>query len=80
MATAPVRLLERILDQTVSLTLKDGRSLRGKLLGIDEHMNLVLDDVQETTAEATRRLGRVVLRGSNVISLNAPSGASTKTP
>jgi small nuclear ribonucleoprotein len=65
-------VLERVLEQRVTLLLKDGRRLTGKLLALDEHMNLVLDDAEETTTEMTRHLGRVVLRGSNVVTLHAP--------
>lgn len=79
MVEAPTHLLERVLDQRVTLVLKDARQLTGKLLGLDEHMNLVLDDADESTAEVTRHLGRVVLRGSNVVTLHAPQGAVAKT-
>jgi small nuclear ribonucleoprotein (snRNP)-like protein len=79
MAEAPTHLLERVLQQRVTLVLKDSRQLTGKLLGLDEHMNLVLDDADETTAEVSRHLGRVVLRGSNVVTLHAPQGPATKT-
>ena len=78
MVTPPTQLLERVLQQRVTLTLKDGRLLAGRLMGLDDHMNVVLDDAEETTKEVVRRLGRVVLRGSNVVSLNVPSGAPAK--
>ena len=79
MTDGPTHLLDRLVQQRVTLTLKDSRILTGKLLGSDEHMNLVLEDAEETTAELTRHLGRVVLRGSNVVSLNAPKGGGTPT-
>lgn len=75
---APHLLLDRVLQQRVSLLLKDGRSLTGRLLGTDEHLNVVLDEAEETTPELSRRLGRVVLRGSNVISLHAPAASAAK--
>ncbi len=75
MAEGPTQLLERLADQRVTLLLKDGRQLSGTLLGTDEHMNLVLDDTSETATDRTRHLGRVVLRGSNVVSVHAPQGA-----
>ncbi|HXW67692.1 MAG TPA: LSM domain-containing protein [Thermoplasmata archaeon] len=78
MPDAPTHLLERVLAQRVTLILKDSRQLTGKLLGLDEHMNLVLDDADEATAEVTRHLGRVVLRGSNVVTLHAPQGPPAK--
>lgn len=61
------------------LQLKDARTVTGRLVGSDEHMNIVLDEAEESTREITRRLGRVVLRGSNVLSLNAPAGIA-KSP
>lgn len=78
MTDAPVRLLERVLEQRVTLTLKDGRELSGRLSGVDDHMNVVLEDADESGPELRRHLGRVVLRGSNVTTLNAPQGPSAK--
>jgi small nuclear ribonucleoprotein len=77
MPDAPTHLLEKVIPQRVTLVLKDARQLTGKLLGLDEHMNLVLDDADETTAELSRHLGRVVVRGSNVVTLNAPQATGT---
>jgi len=79
MPDGPTHVVDRLLQQRVTLELKDSRTLSGKLLGIDEHMNLVLEDAEERTAEVTRHLGRVVLRGSNVVTLNAPQGAAGKS-
>lgn len=79
MPEGPVLLLERLLGNRVTLLLKDTRQLAGKLAGLDEHMNLVLDDATETTAEVSRRLGRIVLRGSNVVTLHAPDATSAKS-
>ena len=76
--STPTGLLERMVDQRVSLRLKDSRELAGRLLGLDDHMNLVLDDAEETTAEGSRRLGRLLVRGSNVISLTASAGLPPK--
>ncbi|MFZ0699892.1 MAG: LSm family protein [Thermoplasmata archaeon] len=80
MATGPTRVLEQALHQRVSLVLKDGRTISGELLGIDEHLNLVLDHSEETTPERTRRLGRLIVRGSSVTSLYAPGRMPAKAP
>lgn len=76
--STPTGLLERMVDQRVSLRLKDARELAGRLLGLDDHMNLVLDDVEETTTEGSHHLGRVLVRGSNVITLTASTGLPPK--
>jgi small nuclear ribonucleoprotein (snRNP)-like protein len=80
MPDGAAHLLERFLEQRVILVLKDARELAGKLVGIDDHMNVVLDDADETTPEISRHLGRVVLRGSNVVTLHgpSPSGAASR--
>jgi small nuclear ribonucleoprotein len=68
----PQALLEKSLDKRVSLLLKDGRTLEGKLTGFDEYMNMVLEDTVESIASISeeRRLGPVVLRGNNVVSIS----------
>jgi small nuclear ribonucleoprotein len=70
----PVSLLERLVHQRVEIRLKDQRILVGRLGGLDEHMNLVLDESEERTPERTRHLGRLVVRGSNIISLTSEGG------
>ncbi len=79
MPEGPLAVVERLIDQRVSLQLRDGREIAGKLLGLDEHLNVVLDDATETAAEASRHLGRLVVRGSNVVALMAPSGARPRS-
>jgi len=44
----PLNLMEKSMNRRLSLLLKDGRQLEGKLVGFDEYMNMVLDDTEET--------------------------------
>ncbi|HTT34548.1 MAG TPA: LSM domain-containing protein [Thermoplasmata archaeon] len=78
MAGSPVELLSRLVSQPVALRLKDGRTLTGRLIGVDEHLNLALEEAEESRPESTRRLGRVVLRGSNIQSAHFPGGAPVR--
>ena len=66
----PLDVLEKAVNQNLTLLLKDGRSITGKLTGYDEYMNLVLNDVEETHDETKRRLGQIILRGNNVVSIS----------
>jgi small nuclear ribonucleoprotein len=68
--TLPLDVLEKSVNQRLILLLKDGRTLEGKLSGYDEYMNLVLEDTEETLNEAKRKIGTVILRGSNVVSIS----------
>lgn len=65
----PLNILERHINKTVMLTLKDGRTLEGKLSGFDEYMNMILEDTEENREDQVRRLGTVVLRGNNIVSI-----------
>ena len=65
----PLHILERNLNKYVGIRLKDGRYLLGKLTGFDDYMNLVLEDTKETYEEKERKVGTVILRGNNLISI-----------
>ncbi len=65
----PLEILERSLNKKINLLLKDGRQLTGTLTGFDDYMNMVLNDTEESYNEEKKRLGMVVLRGNNVVSI-----------
>ncbi len=65
----PLGVLEKSLNRRISLMLKDGRKLEGKLVGYDDFMNLVLEETEETKEEQVKKLGTVVLRGNNVVTI-----------
>ena len=50
----PISLLEKSVDKRVSVLLKDGRTLEGKLAGFDEYMNMVLQETVRPRYPATR--------------------------
>jgi small nuclear ribonucleoprotein len=66
----PLDVLEKAMNQKLFLLLKDSRVIEGKLTGYDEYMNMVLLDAEETMNENKRRLGTVILRGNNVVSIS----------
>lgn len=68
--TLPLDTLEKSVNQKLRLLLKDSRVIEGKLLGFDEYMNLVIDDVEEIKDDTKRRLGKIILRGNNVVSIS----------
>lgn len=66
----PSNFLNENLDTKVELLLKDGSILKGTLIGFDDHMNLVLEDTEEKKEDSRRRIGTIILRGNNVVTLN----------
>jgi len=65
----PMEMLDKLINSTVSLLLKDGRTVEGKLTGYDAYMNIVVDDAQEKDGDNVKRLGKVVLRGNSITSI-----------
>jgi small nuclear ribonucleoprotein len=62
------KILEDSLEKVVLVRLRGGRSLRGILKGFDQHMNLVLEDAEDTTDnEKVEKIGSIIVRGDNVI-------------
>ena len=67
-AQRPLDVLNRALGSPVLISLKGGRELRGKLVGFDVHINLVLEGAEELhEGEAVRRYGLMIIRGDNVV-------------
>lgn len=66
----PINVLEKSLNTQITLLLKDSRLLEGKLVGYDDYMNMVLEDVEENKDGDIKRLGTVILRGNNVITIS----------
>jgi small nuclear ribonucleoprotein len=66
----PLSLLEKSMDRKVTLLLKDSRLLVGTLVGFDDYLNMVLENTEETMGENVKRIGTVILRGNNVVSIS----------
>jgi len=68
-----IDLLEESLGKTVLIKLRGGRSLRGKLKGFDQHLNLVLEEAEDVTdSENVKKLGLIIVRGDNVVIISPP--------
>ncbi|MEM1607107.1 MAG: LSm family protein [Candidatus Bathyarchaeia archaeon] len=67
------QILEESLGKIVLIKLRGGRSIRGRLQGFDQHLNLVLEKAEDVTdAENIKELGLIIVRGDNVIMISPP--------
>ena len=68
-----VKVLDESINKMVLIKLKGNKTIRGNLLGFDQHMNLLLDQSEEVPSEGDSiRLGSIVVRGDNVIMISPP--------
>ncbi len=73
MSEMTTQILEESLSKVVLVRLKGGKSLRGRLKGYDQHLNLVLEETEDTTnSENVKKLGVIIVRGDNVILISPP--------
>ncbi|UCE15972.1 MAG: RNA-binding protein [Candidatus Bathyarchaeota archaeon] len=73
MSEMTTQILEESIGKTVLVRLRSGKHLRGKLKGFDQHLNLVLEETEDTTdAENAKKLGVIIVRGDNVILISPP--------
>lgn len=82
----PIDLVRLSLDERVFVKCKGDRELRGKLHAFDEHLNLVLGEVEEThhysehdkeTGEtlaksSKRKIDMLFVRGDSIILVSPP--------
>ena len=63
-------ILNSAIGKYVLVRLKNRRTLRGRLIGFDEHLNLTLEEAH--FIEETRELGSIILRGDNIVYIILP--------
>ena len=68
-----VKVLDESINKMVLIKLKGNKTIRGNLVGFDQHMNLLLDQSEEVPSEGdSQSLGSIVVRGDNVIMISPP--------
>ena len=73
MSEMTTQILQESLGKTVLIRLKGGKTLRAKLRGFDQHLNLVLDETEDTSdQENIKKLGILIVRGDNVVIISPP--------
>lgn len=63
----PFEVLTRNIGKSVSVRLKGAREVKGTFLGYDPHWNISLSEAEESRDQDRITLGRLILRGNNVL-------------
>lgn len=77
--SSAMRYLSKSVNNNILISLKNGIFIRGVLRAYDNHLNLILDNVEEiyTSPDGEtkqNRIGkRVLIRGDNIIAISTPN-------
>ena len=64
----PLTTLQKSLNKSVIVRLKNEVEYKGKIDSVDSYMNLIMTDAEElNNGKTVEKFGRVILRGNNVL-------------
>lgn len=63
-------------NKVILLRLRNNKSVRGSLQDFDIHMNLTLDNAEDISDDKVVKLGRILLRGDNILAVSLPDEES----
>jgi len=69
-------LMNNSKNKSVLLRLRNNKTIKGNLLDFDVHMNLTLDDAEDVSNEKSEKLGKILLRGDNILAVSLPEEKS----
>jgi small nuclear ribonucleoprotein len=65
-------LLNNSRNKMIQLRLHNDTTIRGILQDFDAHQNLVLNDVEDVSDTKAVKIGKILLRGNNIIAISIP--------
>jgi len=69
-------LMRNNRNKSIFLRLRNNKTIKGSLVDFDVYMNLTLDDAEDVSDGKTQKLGKILLRGDNVITISLPDDDS----
>jgi len=69
-------LMNNSKDKVVLIRLRNSKTIQGILKDFDIHMNLTLEDAEDTSDEKPEKLGKILIRGDNILLISMPKEES----
>jgi len=76
MADEISNLMRNNRNKSIFLRLRNNKTIKGSLVDFDVYMNLTLDDAEDVSDGKTQKLGKILLRGDNVLTISLPDDES----
>jgi small nuclear ribonucleoprotein len=61
------KILDSCINKIILIKLKNRTILRANLKAYDQHMNLILSEVEDITEDKVKNLDKIILRGDNIL-------------
>jgi small nuclear ribonucleoprotein len=69
-----VKLLNEFINKPILIKLRNNHTIKGNLQTFDDRMNLVLEKSKDILSEnEVENLGKIILRGDNILIIAVPS-------
>ena len=69
-------LMSNSKGKVVLLRLRNTKTIQGTLKDFDIHMNLTLENAEDVSEEKHENLGKILLRGDNILLVSLPEDKS----
>jgi len=69
-------LMSNSKDKVVLIKLRNSKTIQGILKDFDIHMNLTLEDAEDISDEKPEKLGKILIRGDNILLVSMPKEES----
>jgi len=76
MADEISNLMNKNKHKSILLRLRNNKTVKGQLLDFDVHMNLTLENAEDISEDKTQKLGKILLRGDNILAISLDSEKS----
>ena len=69
-------LMNNTKDKLLTLKLRNTKTIQGILKEFDIHMNMTLEDAEDVSDEKPEKLGKILIRGDNILTVSMPKEES----
>ncbi|KAL1634198.1 RNA-binding protein lsm5 [Neofusicoccum ribis] len=70
----PLELIDKCVGSKIWVVMKGDKEFSGTLLGFDDYVNMVLEDVTEFDYQGNQaKLSKILLNGNNICMVIAPA-------